>query len=529
MFIESYSSLSKSSSPLKPLKTHKYQNLMPEVDFVSLVEQLAKRRGFFWQSAEIYGGLRGFYDYGPMGASLKRNFENIWRNYFLGLDENFWEIEGSQIMPQRVFEASGHLKNFNDPLCECKKCKGRFRADSLLEKSEEDLEGLTPEELTKLIIKHKIRCPNCKGELKEAQRFNLMFPINVQTTKETQEVAYLRPESAQTPYINFKQSFVTLRERLPLGLAVVGKAFRNEISPRNLLIRMKEFTQAELQIFFDPEKIDEHKEFEKLKKSTLRVLLAKERKSGEMELTLEDLHNKRHKLPKFYLVYAKKAQDFYLKILKIPKERFRLKELGEGERAFYNKYHFDIELDLPGVGWVEVGGVHYRTDHDLGGHQKVSGQSMEVMDIESKRKFVPHVLELSFGVDRSVFSILLLSFKKEKERDLLCFNPILSPIKVAVFPLVSKDGVDKKAEELYKVLLENPGLQGYKIFYDDGGSIGRRYRRQDEIGTPLCITVDYDTLKDGTVTVRERDSMEQTRVHISGLASYIVSYINKEV
>lgn len=477
------------------------------------IEDVAKRRGFFWVSSEIYGGLSGFYDYGHLGTLLKRRWENLWRDYFLGINDNFYEIECCNIMPKDVFLASGHLQNFVDPIVRCKKCKSAERADHIIEDQlKESFEGLSPEALTDIIKKHSIRCPKCKGELSEVGILNMMFPINIGA--ESTPSAYLRPETAQSPYVNFSREFECLRKRLPLGLAVVGRAYRNEISPRNSLIRMREFTQAELQIFFDPD-LSSHPDFGLIKDYKLRLFPASSRPSKKVEeVSATHAVNEFH-LPEFYVYHMCKIQQFYLELLKISPENFRFKQLKDEEKAFYNKYHWDIELHLS-EGFKEVGGIHYRTDHDLSGHQKVSKQDMSV-NLEGK-KFIPHVLELSFGVDRNLLALMEMFYHEEEERSLFRFPRVVSPYDCAVFPLLSKDGLPEVARRIKKML-------GSSAFYDESGSIGRRYRRMDEIGVAASITIDHQTLEDGTVTLRDRDTMKQVRIHEKDLPAVLIKFI----
>ncbi len=491
-----------------------------------LMEKLldvAKRRGFFWQSALIYGGISGFWDYGHLGSLLKRKFEDTWRRYFLGLNENFYEIQTSLILPKAVFEASGHLKHFVDPIVKCKRCGNVERADHILEDElKESFEGVSEKKIKEIIKKHKIKCPKCKGPLESSGFFNMLFPLNIGAGK-NKVTGYLTGETAQGAYLNFKQEFECIRRKLPMGLAIVGKAFRNEISPRNALIRMREFTQAELQIFFDPDKINEHPDFETIKKYRLRVLPLKNRKSEKIiEITCGDAI-KKLKLPEFYVYHMAKIQQFYLDILKINPKSFRMKELSDEEKAFYNKYHWDIELYLRSLnGWKEVAGLHYRTDHDLGNHQKLSGENMKV-SIDGK-SFIPHVLEISFGVDRNVYALLDIAYDEEEERVVLRFPRMVSPFDAGVFPLVNKDGLPEKAREIQKILEQ----EGFVVFYDKSGSIGRRYRRMDEIGCPAGITIDYDTLKNNDVTLRDRDSMKQIRVPINKVSDVLRRFLNGE-
>jgi len=477
------------------------------------IVELAKRRGFFFVSSEIYGGVAGFYDYGAIGTILKRKLENTWRKYFLGLDENFFEIETANIMPEKVFEASGHLTNFVDPVAKCRKCGTFHRADQIIEEFlHENFEGKSAEGLTQIIKKHNVRCPRCKGELGDVAVLNMMFPIEIGASKETR--AYLRPETAQGAYVNFLRHFNILRMKLPLGLAIIGKAFRNEISPRQLLLRQREFTQAELQIFFDPKKMDEHENWKEV--ANYKLLVLSNKKIIEVSC---DNAVKKLKLPKFYVYHLAKVQKFFLDAMKIQKSKFRLRQLSDEEKAFYNKIHFDVELELEGIGFKEVGGVHYRTDHDLSGHQKISGESQEVF-YDGKR-FVPHVLELSFGVDRIFYALLELNYAEDEDRVILKLPASLSPFTVAVFPLVNKDKLPEKAQKIYGEL-----KQYFDAVYDDTGSIGKRYYRQDEIGTFLAVTVDDDTLKKDTVTLRNRDTTKQVRIKVSKLVEEIRELTN---
>ncbi len=477
---------------------------------MSLEETLSKR-GFLFKSSEIYGGIAGFYDYGHLGTLMKRKIENIWRKYFLSLDENFYEIEPSEIMPEKVFIASGHIKNFVDTIVICKKCKADFRADHLVEeKTKESAEHLTDKQLTKKIRELKIRCPKCGGELGGVNYLNLMFPLKIGSN----DKGYLRPETAQGCYVAFKRMFGATREKLPLGLAIIGKAFRNEISPRQGTYRMREFTQAELQIFFDPDKINECESFEEVENYKLKVKFSDQKRVDEIPCK-----KLLYKLPKFYVYYLAKVQQFYLDLLRIKPENFRFRELSKDERAFYNKYHFDVELFTPRFNnFKEIGGVHYRTDYDLKRHEKISGENLHIT-IDNK-KFIPHVLELSFGIDRNFYSLLELSFSNK----ILKLNPKVAPFTIGIFPLVNRDNLYEKGDELYKELKKE-----FDCFFDSSGSIGRRYARADEIGTLYCITIDYKTLEDNTVTIRDRDSTKQVRIKISELEDIVEKLVDMEI
>ncbi len=487
---------------------------------VSLPEfaSFLKKKGFIYPSSEIYGGVAGLYDYGHLGTLLKHNFENQWRKYFLGLNPNFFEIETANIMPENVFKASGHLENFIDPAVKCSKCDFSDRADQVVEKAtKKRVEGFSPEQLTALIKDNKLKCPQCKSEFLPVTVMNMMFPLQMGTG--TGQKAYLRPETAQSPYVNFKLQYELQRKKLPLGLALIGRAYRNEISPRNLTLRQREFTQAELQIFFNPNIITQHPQFDSVKKYKLRTLLVGDRKHNTpMERTAQELVT--HGLPQFYVYHLVKIQQFYVEVMKIPLAKFRFYQLDDKEKAFYNKYHFDIEIELNEQGFTEMGGLHYRTDHDLAGHQRVSKQNMEVLDEERNERFIPHVLELSFGVDRNVYALLDLNYEDDKKRGniVLHFPAAFAPSFCGVFPLVkNKEEVAGKAEEVFLILKRQ-----FNCFYDESGSIGRRYARADEMGVSFCITIDFDTLQDNAVTIRHRDSTKQERVKILDLVSTLI-------
>ncbi|MCK4634416.1 MAG: glycine--tRNA ligase [Candidatus Aenigmarchaeota archaeon] len=482
------------------------------------INSIIKRRGFIWKSCEQYGGLSGFYDYGHLGTLMKRKFEDIWRNFFLGLNPNFFEISPSLIMKEEVFKASGHLDHFTDPIVKCSKCDFVERADQILEKQlKEKFEGMSKEEMTELIKKHEIKCPKCGGALTDVSELELMFPVDVGAYDKIR--AYLRPETAQGSYLNFSQEFNALRKKLPLGLAVIGKAFRNEISPRQGVYRTREFTQAELQIFFDPEKVEEHSNWDDIKDYKLRLLPASSR-DKLTELSCEETIEK-FDLPKFYVYYMAQIQRFYLEVLNYPREKIRFFELNQEERAFYNKLHWDFEVRLEALeGFGELCGIHYRTDYDLKAHEKLSGEKQEVFFEE--KKFIPHVVELAFGIDRNVYALLELFYTEREDKSILALPLKVAPFDCAVLPLVKKEGLPEKANEIYQELRKQ-----FTCFYDNTGSIGRRYARQDEIGTPLCITIDFDTLKDNTVTVRNRDSTEQVRVKINELKVKIEEFLNE--
>ena len=469
----------------------------------------AQNRGFFYPSAEIYGSKAGFWTYGHLGTRIKHKWENLWRKYFLNLSTNYFEIDDCNIMPKKVFESSGHLKNFNDPLTECEKCHFRFRADQLIEDAlGTNVAGVNEEAMTTLIQDNKLVCPKCQGKLMQVKWFNMMFELKVGATGD--DMMYLRPESAQSPFLAFKREYEALRKKIPFGLAVIGKVYRNEISPRQGFFRLREFTQAELQIFFNPAKITECKDWDSIKNYKIRLISSKGKDTEDV--SCNSLLTK-YKVPKFYLYHMAMMQKFYLEQLQVPKEKFRFRELSDSERAFYNKIHYDVELNFDTLGgFKEVAGLHYRGDHDLSGHQNGSNQNLEA--IEGTDRFIPNDLELSFGVDRHIYALLDIFYTEDKERTYFAFPTAVTPIDVAVFPLVSKDNIPEMAEKVFD-LVKNE----FKAFYDDSGSIGRRYRRQDEIGTKFELTIDYDSLKNNDVTIRERDSMKQIRVKVSELVN----------
>ncbi len=476
----------------------------------------AKSKGFFWPSAEIYGGSAGMYDYGHLGALLKWRFEDVWVSYFLGGSRDYYLIDGSTMLPEKPLVASGHAARFNDILVGCSKCHTYYRADVLLADSKIEVsEGAGAKEIDALISKNRLKCPKCQGAFLPAKAFNMM--INVSLGPEKNDKGYLRPETAQSAYLNFYREFNVLRKSLPMGLAVIGRAYRNEISPRQGLYRMRELVQAELQIFFDPEKFDV--DFGKLKGIEMSVVPYKTKK--QVQISAEKLV-KEYEIPEFYAYHMALIDLFYKNVLGVPDGKIRFLEKGGDEKAFYNKIHMDIEVDVESWGgFKEVGGLHYRGDYDLASHTKGSNQDMSVT-IDGK-KIMPHVLELSFGVDRNVWMLIDVFYKKDGERKILQLQPWLAPFGAAVFPLQKDPKINEHVDKIYGKI-----KRVTKVFVDDSGSIGRRYARMDEIGTPFCITVDFDTVdkksdKYGTVTVRSRDTKEQERRKISELAEFLAS------
>ncbi len=475
---------------------------------------LAKRRGLFWQSADIYGATAGIYDYGDVGALLKRRFEAAWLAFFVDTNPDYHLIEGSTILPERPLVASGHAARFNDIIIACGKCHTFYRADVLLaDAGVQVAEGSTAAEIDRAVAERGVRCPRDKAALLPSKPFNMM--LDVMLGPERADKGYLRPETAQSAYLNFFREFNILRKSLPLGLAIIGRAYRNEISPRQGLYRMRELTQAELQIFFDP--AGWAPDLAKARDRRLNVVLDKVGKQESYTVgELVDAHG----IPAFYAYHMAMIDAFYRGALGVPAGRFRFLEKGPQDRAFYNRLHMDIEVDIgTWGGFREVGGLHYRGDYDLGSHSKGSGQDMEV-SVEG-RKVLPHVLELSFGVDRNLWMLMDVFHSGEGERGVLGLPPFLAPYHLALFPLQKDDAIVAAADGLHRQLRPR-----FKVALDSSGSIGRRYARMDEIGTPLCVTVDFETVdaqspNHGTVTVRTRDDRKQVRVRAADLAAFV--------
>jgi len=473
----------------------------------------AKSKGFFWPTAEIYSGMAGLYDYGHLGTLLKRRFENVWLSYFVDGNRDYYLIDGTTMLPEKPLVASGHAARFNDILVGCSKCHTFYRADVMLSDYKIKVsEGANTEEIDELIKKNNVKCPKCQSSFLPSKAFNMM--IDVQLGPEKGEKGYLRPETAQSVYLNFFREFNVLRKSLPMGLAIIGKAYRNEISPRQGLYRMRELTQAELQIFFDPDNFVTNLDF-KSQKITVIPYKTKETVKANWAALEEGME-----LPQFYIYHMMLIHNFYKNVLGVPEEKIRFLEKGGDEKAFYNKIHMDIEIDVESWGgFKEVGGLNYRGDYDLTSHTKGSNQDLSVT-LDGKR-VMPNVLELSFGVDRNVWMLIDLFYKVEGERKVLELQPYLSPFNVAIMPLQKDEKITEETEKIYQSLKTK-----FRVFIDDSGSIGRRYARMDEIGTPYCITIDFESVdKDspnfGTVTIRERDSKAQERKKITELAEFL--------
>jgi len=487
---------------------------------VDRITELAKRRGFFWPSYEIYGGVSGFYTYGPLGAALKRRVEDKFRAFYIR-PLGMVEIESSVIMPAKVFEASGHLDHFKEPMVECSKCKRKFRADHLLQEqagmSDVETEKLNLQELMKEIQKRGVNCSECGGDLGRPEYFRTMFATTIGPYSDA--LGYGRPEAAQGVFVEFRRLWEYARERLPFGVVQIGHALRNEISPRQGLLRQREFSIMDVEFFFDPEEPGCTK-LEEVENEKLRLLLAEAKLKGEkeaIEVTVKEALQKGY-IKTEWQAYFMALAKLFLKEMGVPEERQRFIEKLEWERAHYSTQGFDQEIYLDRWGWEEVSGHNYRTDYDLKKHMEFSGVDMRAF--KEGRRFIPHVVEPSFGSDRLVYVAVEFAYQAKKDRALLTLPRELAPIQVGVYPLVSKDGLPEKAWLFYQTLIK----EGFLAEYDESGSIGRRYARADEVGTPLGVTIDYDTLKDETVTIRDRDSWKQVRTPIGQIPDLLRDY-----
>ncbi|MBX4209075.1 glycine--tRNA ligase [Candidatus Parcubacteria bacterium] len=435
---------------------------------------LAKRRGFIFQGSEIYGGLAGTWDYGPLGVALKNNVKNLWWKRFVADREDMYGMDAAILMNQNAWKASGHVAGFSDPLVECEKCKRRFRADQL------DAEA-----------REKRKCPECGGKLGAEKQFNMMFKTHVGASEDAAAVSYLRPETAQGMFVNFKNIIDAFHPKLPFGMAQIGKAFRNEIAPRDFIFRTREFEQMEIEYFVDPK---------------------------DWKDTFEH--------------FIREVRAFTADV-GLPKEKVHEYEVPGDSLAHYSKRTVDFEFDYP-FGKKELYGLAYRTDFDLKAHSATSGVDLSYYDEEAKARFVPHVIEPSFGVDRTVLAVLSEAYREDElggeKRVYLKLAPSVAPIKAAVFPLLkNKDALTAKAREIYQVLRKEFAKGSGGVEYDEVGSIGKRYRRQDEIGTPYCVTIDFDTIeKDGSpVTVRDRDTGTQEAIPLKDLVSFLSQKLNR--
>jgi len=406
------------------------------------------------------------------------------------------------------FEASGHLTSFADPIIKCKNCKSTFRADKLIaEKTKIEIpESADLTDFDKAISENNLKCPNCEGDFEAARKFNMMFKVGIGPDGEP---AYLRPETCQSIFVDFPRLYKTMRGKLPLGISQVGKSFRNEISPRQSLLRLREFYQAEIEVFCNPNKLNELEKFSEVQDTVIRVQLDELK-----EMTCKEAVESETIPNKFVAYYLGILAEFYEKT-GIDMSRSRFRKLEEKEKAFYAEIAFDFEVETT-TGWLELVACNYRSDYDLGSHAKKSKEKFDVMDDDEK--VLPHVFEISMGIDRSLYSILEHCLREDKDNDrvVLSLKPYLAPVQVGVLSLVKKDGLKEKTDEVYQSLKRK-----YDSFLDHSGAIGRRYRRLDEVGAPFAITIDHQTLEDDTVTLRERDSMEQNRIKISEIDSVL--------
>jgi glycyl-tRNA synthetase len=482
------------------------------------VMKLALERGFYFPSCEIYSdALAGFWEYGPTGTKMKNNFIELWRRELLRRDDMI-EIDGSQIMSRSVFVASGHLDNFTDPILKCKNCGATFRADRYItEKTGKDVpELLSGNEIDKMVTEFNLKCASCKGTFYESSRFNMMFNVEIGPSKEE---AYLRPETCQTIFVDFSRIFKTMRGRLPLAVAQVGKSFRNEIAPRQSLLRLREFYQAEIEVFCNPNRLNDLPKFEQVKDTSLTLFInnSSHKMSAEKAVQQGLLPNK------MVAYYMSLLTMFYSKT-GINMERTRFRQLSDDEKAFYATTAFDFEVETSN-GWLELVACNYRSDYDLSKHSAISKQNLNVIDPSDNTKVLPHIFELSMGIDRSIYSILEHSYYEDLEsnRVVLKLVPQIAPVLVGVFPLVTKDGLREKAQDIHSELKLD-----YSVFYDESGSIGRRYRRLEEIGAPFALTIDNQTMNDDTVTVRYRDSMKQERLSISHIPKFLDTILDSK-
>ena len=486
------------------------------------VVNLAVRRSLFYPASEIYANApAGMYDFGPYGTAIKRKIIETWRKHLVQ-KEDFLEIDGALIMPEDVFKASGHLSNFNDPMTQCKKCNTVHRADKLLEEhsKEQYREAMPIEELTAALRKHKLVCPKCKGDLMDVRQFNMMIRTDVGVGNKA--TCYLRMETCQSIFCDWDRLVKTMRVKLPKGVSQAATVFRNEISPRQTLIRLVELHQMESEIFFDPTKIDEVEHWEDVKDYELMLQTVKSKKIEH--ITCEKAVKDKIVSGKLIAYYLARAQQLYER-LGIPVEKMRYRELDETERAFYAKEAWDFEVQTS-LGWLELSANNYRTDYDLKRHMEGSKKDLHFVR-DDATKFIPHIWENSNGIDRTFYAILEFSYRedKDKERTWLSLSANLAPLQAGVFPLLSnKPELTKMAKEVFTQLRDC-----YEVTYDSSGSIGKRYARLDEIGVPYCITIDFDSLTKKDVTLRARDSTAQKRVLIKDLNDTLYQLITGKI
>ena len=483
---------------------------------------LCKRRGIIFPSSEIYGGFAGFFDYGPVGVEIRKNLLDWWWDFFVRQRDDVLGLYPAIIMNPRVWIASGHVERFIDWIVECKNCHGLYRADELLEEKGIKITDYSPEALSKLIKEHNVRCPSCGGELSEPRKFNLMMETYIGPIKDETSIAYLRPETAQAMFVNFKLYVTYARNRLPFGIAAFGKVFRNEISPRGFIFRCREFEIAEIEYFIDPERANDCPYFHEVDKIIVKIWTKETQKKGEepKEMSIGDAYNDGVFSNMWHAYWVGKSLEWFSQI-GISLEHLRVREHLETELAHYALQTFDIEYYFPFMGWKEIEGIANRTDYDLKHHMKFSKEKLYVP--LSGRKVIPHCIEPSWGVERTFFAVITEAYTKTSDgRVFLKLHPKLAPYIAGVYPLLSREPFITKAREVHKLLKKK-----FTCYLDVSGSIGRRYARADEIGVPFGITIDHQTLEDDTVTIRFRDTREQIRVKISDLVKTIEELIEK--
>ncbi len=480
-----------------------------------------KRKGFVYPSAEIYGGFSGFFDYGPLGAELKNNLKQAWWKYHVHDREDIVGLDGTTVTHQKIWVASGHVANFTDILTVCTKCGERYRADALIEDVLKiRTEGMKADQLDHTLRHHNVKCLKCKSDLGPATPFNLMFKTSVGPKQDDDSVAYLRPETAQVIFADFKAVTDTARVKLPFGIAQMGRAYRNEISPRNFLFRCREFEQMEIEYFVHPDKLTDCPYIDEVRGHSILVwsaeMQAKNQEPRKMTIT-ELLDQKIAKFP--WHAYWLAMEHKWFISLGAKSDHFRIRQHVPDEKAHYAADTWDLEYHFP-FGWKELTGVANRADFDLQQHMKVSGKDLSLYDEETKKKVIPHVIaEPSQGVDRAFLVFLFDAYHDDKERGnvVLHLHPKLAPIKLCVFPLLSnREELTTLARHIYTELRHDHVCQ-----YDRSGSVGRRYARADELGVPYCVTIDFDSLTDKSVTIRDRETTHQIRVPIAKLREAI--------
>lgn len=567
------------------------------MDKYDKVFELAKNRGFIWPSFEIYGGASGFYDYGPLGATLKRKIEDEWRKFYC-VGEGFYEIEAPTIGVEAIFEASGHVGGFADPMTTCQKCKESFRADHIIKGTIDIPDGLSKQQMTGLIHQHGIKCPECSGALGDVYDFNLMFQTWIGPGQKKK--GYMRPETAQGMFVDFPRLLRFYREKLPFGVTQIGKSYRNEISPRQGVIRLREFTQAEAEVFVNPKFKDTHPNFDAVKDIVIPLYDEQSQETGSEPKKLKVVEAvEKGIIANQYLAYYVAITHQFLISVGIDVNRLRFRQHLKTERAHYATDCWDAEIKLDRFGWVEVVGIADRTDYDLNAHQKrsevdlsvfipyekpvkvrktvvtpnmgvigpkykgkagkimaalksmpqaelekpevnlnIDGEEISIdnslfehkvveVDVNGEN-IIPHVVEPSYGIDRILYSVLEHAYAEDivdnEERVVMRFARSVAPVTIAVLPLLSKEPLTGKAVEISKALK----LKGLIVEYDESGTIGKRYRRNDEAGTPFSVTIDFDTMEDNTVTIRDRDSTEQVRVPVDSLPEIFNELLSTE-